>query len=172
MEDVYLLDGVRSPMGKYGGGLAALRATEIAAPVADEVLRRADIAGSRVSQLIGGMVLQDMTESNAARVVGQRIGLPDAVPAFTLNMQCASGMSALILAARQVAMGAADCVLTVGMESMSNPPYMVQGARWGLRLGHTQFTDSLQECKLAGSAMWDDPWTMIDVAEHHAEVTG
>ncbi|MGH3627446.1 MAG: thiolase family protein [Sciscionella sp.] len=159
-------------MGKYGGGLAALRATEIASPVAEEVLRRTGVASSAVGQVIGGMVLQDMSESNPARIVGQRIGIPDEAPAFTLNMQCASSMTALILAARQIAMGAVDCVLVVGMESMSNPPYMVQGARWGLRLGHTQFTDTLQECKLAGSAMWGDPWTMIDVAEHHAEVDG
>lgn len=172
MDDVYLVDGLRSPIGRFGGGLAALRASEIASPVAAELLTRTGVPAAEVEQVIGGMVLQDMTESNPARIVGQRIGVPDSAAAFTLNMQCTSGMTALILAARQVALGAAGCVLTVGMESMSNSPYMVDGARWGLRLGHTRFIDSLEECKLAGSGMWGDPWTMIDVAENHAKVDG
>lgn len=170
MDDVYLVGGLRSPIGRYGGGLAPLRASELATPVAAELLARTGVPATEIEQVIAGMVLQDMTESNPARIVGQRIGVPDAAAAFTLNMQCTSGMTALIMAARQVALGAAECVLTLGLESMSNAPYMVQGARWGLRLGDSRFIDSLQECKLAGSGMWGDPWTMIDVAEHHAEV--
>jgi acetyl-CoA C-acetyltransferase len=170
MDEVYLVDGLRSPIGRFGGGLAPMRATEFASPVVTELLARTGVPAAAVEQVIGGMVLQDMTESNPARIVGQRAAIPSSAPAFTLNMQCTSGMTALILAARQVALGAAECVLAVGLESMSNAPYMVQGARWGLRLGDSRFIDSLQECKLAGSGMWGDPWTMIDVAEHHAEV--
>ena len=170
MDEVYLVDGLRSPIGRFGGALAPLRATEFASPVVTELLTRTGVPAAEVGQVIGGMVLQDMTESNPARIVAQRAGIPDSVPAFTLNMQCTSGMTALILAARQVAMGAAGCVLALGLESMSNAPYMVQGARWGLRLGDDRFIDSLQECKLAGSGMWGDPWDMIAVAEHHAEV--
>jgi len=172
MDEVYLVDGARSPIGRFGGALAPLRATEIAAPVVTELFARSGVPAGEVQRVIGGMVLQDMTESNPARIVAQRVGVPDAAAAFTLNMQCASGMAALITAAREVALGAAGCVLAVGMESMSNAPYMVQGARWGLRLGHAQFIDSLEECKLAGSGMWGDPWSMIDVAEHHAQVDG
>lgn len=172
MHDVFLVDGLRSPIGRFGGGLAALRATEIATPVATELLARAGMPAAAVDQVIGGMVLQDMTESNPARVVGIRAGVPYEVPAFTLNMQCASGMAALIMGARQVALGAANAVLALGMESMSNAPYQVDGARWGLRMGHGRFTDTLDECKLAGSGMWGDPWTMIDVAENHAQVDG
>lgn len=170
MNEVFLVDGARSPIGRFGGGLAPLRATEIATPVTNELLERTGVPGSAVDQVIGGMVLQDMTESNPARIVAQRAGIAESAAAFTLNMQCASGMTALIMAARQVALGQSHCVLALGMESMSNPPYMVQGARWGLRLGHSTFIDSLDECKLAGSGMWGDPWTMIDVAEHHAQV--
>lgn len=170
MDEVYLVDGLRTPIGRFGGALAPLRATEFATPVVTGLLARTGVEAAEVDQVIGGMVLQDMTESNPARIVAQRAGLPDATPAFTLNMQCASGMTALILAARQVAMGAAGCVLALGLESMSNAPYMVQGARWGLRLGDSRFIDSLQECKLAGSGMWGDPRDMIDVAERHAEV--
>jgi len=159
-------------MGKFGGVLSPLRATEIASQVAMGLFTRLDIDVSTVHQIIGGMVLQDMSESNPARIVGQRVGVSDAVPAFTINMQCVSGMAALIMATRQIALGSVDSVLVVGMESMSNPPYMVHGARWGMRMGNAEFIDTLEECKLAGSAMWSDPWTMIDVAEHHSEVDG
>lgn len=172
MDEAYLVDGLRSPIGRFGGALAPLRATELASPVVTELLARTGVPAADVDQIIGGMVLQDMTESNPARIVGERTGVPSSAAAFTLNMQCTSGMTALILAAQQVAAGSAGCVLAVGLESMSNAPYMVQGARWGLRLGDGRFTDSLQECKLAGSGMWGDPWTMIDVAEHHADVDG
>jgi len=110
-----------------------------------------------------------MTESNPARIVGMRLGIPD-VPAFTVNMQCCSGMQALMLGAQQIDQGQADCVLVLGLESMSNAPHMVAGARWGHRLEHAEFTDSLKECTLAGSKLWNDPWYMIDVAENHAKV--
>ena len=169
---MYLIDGLRSPMGRYGGGLAPLRATEIASPVVEELLRRTGVDAAAIEQVIGGMVLQDMTESNPARIVAQRAGVPSSTAAFTVNMQCCSGMATVILAAQKVALGAAGCVLTVAMESMSNPPYMVRGARWGMRLGHAPLIDTLEECKLAGSAMWDDPRNMIDVAENHAVVDG
>jgi acetyl-CoA C-acetyltransferase len=113
-----------------------------------------------------------MTESNPARILSQRVKLPDRVPAFTLIMQCASGLAAPITGAQHIATGSARCVLVAAMESMSGAQYTVDGSRWGLKLGHGRFTDSLQECKLAGSKLWHDPWDMIDVAEHHARVDG
>ena len=79
---------------------------------------------------------------------------------------------ALILAAQQIALGEVDCVLALGLESMSNAPHMVHGARWGLRNAHAEFVDTFKECTLAGSKMWGDPWYMVDVAEHHAQVDG
>ncbi len=168
----YLVSGLRSPIGRFGGALAGLRATEFATTVAAALLERSALAPSAIERVIAGMVLQDMTESNPARIVAKRIGVPDAVPAFTVNMQCCSGMLALILAAQQVALEEVDCILVVGLESMSNAPHMVPGARWGLRLTHAEFIDTLKECTLAGSKMWGDPWYMIDVAEHHAEMDG
>lgn len=170
--NVYLVNGLRSPIGDFGGGLAPLRATNFGSTVAAALLERSGARPADVDRVIAGMVLQDMTESNPARIVGQRIGIPDRVPAFTVNMQCTSGMLAVILAAQQVALGEADCVLALGLESMSSAPHMVAGARWGLRMTHAEFTDSLKECTLAGSKMWGDPRFMIDVAEHHAQVDG
>lgn len=168
---VYIAAGLRSPIGGFGRSLAPLRASEICSQVAEELIERAT-PRTKVERVIAGIVLQDMTESNPARIVARRIGLADSVPAFTVNMQCCSGMVALILAAQQVALGEVDCVLALGMESMSNAAHMVPGSRWGHRLKHGAFVDTLKECTLAGSKMWGDPWSMIDVAEHHAEVDG
>lgn len=170
--DAFLIEGLRTPIGKFGGSLRPLRATEFASDVASALLDRVNIDAAALDLIIGGMVLQDMTESNPARIVGMRVGVPHNVPAFTINMQCCSSMTALIQATYQIAVGAADLVMVLGLESMSNAPHMVPGSRWGHRLGHGEFLDTLRECTLAGSGMWGEPMHMIDVAEHHAEVDG
>ena len=170
--NVYLAAGRRSPIGNFGGSLKPLRATEFGSQVGAALLAQTGVKADDIEQVIGGMVLQDMTESNPARIVSQRLGIPDKVPSFTINMQCCSSMAALIQSAQSVALGNADCVLALGLESMSNAPHMVPGSRWGHRLESAQFLDTLKECTLAGSGMWDDPWYMIDVAEHHAAEDG
>jgi len=170
--DVFLIEGLRTPIGKFGGSLKPLRATEFGSTVAEALLDRINLDGDAIDLVVGGMVLQDMTESNPARIVSQRIGLPDGVPAFTLNMQCCSGMAALIQATYQVLSGAVEIAMVMGLESMSNAPHVVPGSRWGHRLGSGAFLDTIQECTLAGSHMWDDPKRMIDVAENHAKVDG
>ncbi len=166
--EVFLAAGLRSPIGRFGGALKPMRATEFGSVVAAALLEQTGVRPADVERVIAGMVLQDMTESNPARIVSQRIGVPDKVAAFTINMQCCSSMTALIQAAQAVALGEIDCALVLGLESMSNAPHMVPGSRWGHRLGHGGFVDTLKECTLAGSSMWGDPWYMIDVAEHHA----
>ena len=170
--DVFLIDGLRSPIGRFGGSLQPLRATEFGSTVAAALLDKVNLDPEGLDLIIGGMVLQDMTESNPARVVGMRVGVPHRVPAFTINMQCCSSMAALIQAAYQVAVGAVDLVMVLGLESMSNAPHTVPGSRWGHRLESGTFLDTLRECTLAGSGMWGDPKYMIDVAEHHARVDG
>jgi len=171
-QDVFLIEGLRSPIGRFGGSLRPFRATEVGSIVAEALLDRTNLDKEAVQLVVGGMVLQDMTESNPARIVSQRIGLPDQVPAFTLNMQCCSGMASLMQATYQVASGAIDLAMVMGLESMSNAPHMVPGSRWGHRLGSGEFLDTLRECTLAGSGMWGDPKYMIDVAENHAQVDG
>ncbi|GMQ97752.1 MAG: acetyl-CoA C-acetyltransferase [Acidimicrobiia bacterium] len=170
--DVFLVEGLRSPIGKFGGSLRPLRATEFASTVAEALLDRVNLDPDVLDLVVAGMVLQDMTESNPARIVSQRIGIPDHVPAFTVNMQCCSSMAALIQASYQISLGAADVVMVLGLESMSNAPHMVPGSRWGHRLGSVEFLDTVKECTLAGSRMWGDPQYMIDVAENHARVDG
>lgn len=170
--DVFLVDGLRSPIGKFGGSLRSLRATEVASTVTDALFERLGLDRSTVELITAGMVLQDMTESNPARIVGMRTGIPDGVAAFTVNMQCCSSMSALLLGAQQIAAGAADVVLVLGLESMSNASHWIPGSRWGNRLGHGEYLDMIGECTLAGSKMWGEPRGMVDVAQHHAEVDG
>lgn len=172
MAKVYLIDGARTPIGRFGGSLRALTGTDLATAAARGLLERSGVSASEIDHVVGGSVLHNMTESNPARIVSQRIGVPDSAPAFTLNMQCASGMAAFIKAAQAVALGDSEVALALGQESMSNAQYTVDGARWGLRLQHGQFTDALKECTLAGSHQWGEPWYMIDVAEHHAVVDG
>jgi len=170
--EVFLVDGVRSPIGKFGGSLKPLRATEFGSTVAAALLDRLNLDPDALDLVVAGMVLQDMTESNPARIVGMRIGVPDRVPAYTINMQCCSSMAALLQASYQIAVGAADVVMVLGLESMSNAPHMVPGSRWGHRMGSGTFLDTLRECTLAGSGMWGHPKDMIDVAENHAAVDG
>lgn len=170
MSKVFLVDGVRTPIARFGGAFQPLRATDLATHAAKGLFDRLNVDPSVVDHVVAGMVLQDMSESNPARIVSQRIGVPDSAPAYTVNMQCASGMVAFIKAAQALALGDAEVALVLGLESMSNAPFTVDGARWGLRLGSTQFTDSLKECTLAGSHRWGEPLYMIDVAENHAKV--
>lgn len=170
--NAYIAHAKRSPIGGFGGGLRPLRATEIGHQVGTALFADGGIAPEDVDLVIGGMVLQDMTESNPARILALNLGIPDRVPAYTVNMQCCSSMAALIQAAQAVALEEAEVVLVAGLESMSNAPHMVPGSRWGHRLAHGEFIDTLRECTLAGSKMWNDPWYMIDVAEHHAERDG
>jgi len=170
--NAYLAHGLRSPIGRFGGSLLPLRASEVATSVVSTLLDRTAVKPEQVQRVIGGMVLQDMTESNPARIVAKRAAIPDRVPAFTVNMQCCSGMLTLILAAQQVALGEVDVALAVGLESMSNAPHMVPGARWGFRNAHGEFIDTLKECTLAGSKLYGEPWYMLDVAEHHTQVDG
>jgi len=168
----YLAHAKRSPIGSFGGSLKPLRATETATQVGKALFADGGIKPEDVDLVIGGMVLQDMTESNPARILALNLGIPDKVPAYTVKMQCCSSLAALIQAAQSVALGEADVILVAGMESMSNAPHMVPGSRWGHRLEHAEFIDTLRECTLAGSKMWGDPWYMIDVAEHHAREDG
>lgn len=131
----YLVDGVRSPIGGLGGSLLPLRASQFGATVSQALLERNGVKPTDIEHIVAGMVMHDLIESNPARVVGKLIGVPDEVASFTLNMQCCSGMQALILAAQQVALEQYDCVLALGLESMSQAPHIVRGARWGLRMG-------------------------------------
>jgi len=143
MRDVYVIGAVRTAIGKLGGALAGMSAVELGKAVVLEGMRRARIEPSEVSELVMGQVIQAGSGLNPARQVSLLSGIPVTVPAFTVNMACASGMKAVTLAAWAVAAGEAEIVVAGGMESMSNAPYLLDKARAGYRLGDGAVMDSI-----------------------------
>jgi acetyl-CoA C-acetyltransferase len=143
MRDVYVIGAARTAIGKLGGALAGISAVELGKAAVLEAIRRARVQPMDVNELVMGQVIQAGSGMNPARQVSLLAGIPVAVPAFTVNMVCASGMKAVALAARAVAAGEAEIVVAGGMESMSNAPYLLDKARAGYRLGDGAVVDSI-----------------------------
>ena len=142
MRDVFILSAVRTPIGKFGGSLASLTAADMGVVAAKAAMERAGVQPDQVEETIFGNARQAGGGPNPARQISIRSGVPESVPAFTVNMACASGMKSLALAAREIADGNLDCVLAGGTESMSRLPYYVE-ARWGFRLGNQELVDGM-----------------------------
>ena len=143
MKNVYLAGAVRTPIGKFGGTLSSWTAADLGVAVAKESLKRAGIPVEKVRDSIWGCARQAGGGPNVARQITFRTGVPETVPAFTVNQACASGLKAIILAAQEIMLGRANVVLAGGTESMSRVPYFAEGARWGMRLGNTQLVDGM-----------------------------
>ena len=143
MRDVYLAGAVRTPIGKFGGTLASWSAADLGVAVAKETLRRVGITPDQVAESIWGCARQAGGGPNVARQITFRAGLPETVPAFTVNQACGSGLKAIILAAQEIMLGRANAVLAGGTESMSRVPYFAEGARWGMRMGNMQLVDGM-----------------------------
>src|SRR5216110_269883 len=143
MEPIYLAGAVRTPIGRFGGSLQSLTAADLGVAVAKESLRRAQIRPDQVDDSIWGCGRQAGGGPNVARQITFRAGVPDRIPAFTVNQACGSGLRAIILAAEQIMPGRANIVLAGGTESMSRVPYFAEGARWGARLGHVDLVDGM-----------------------------
>jgi acetyl-CoA C-acetyltransferase len=138
-----ILSGVRTPVGKFQGGLAPLSATQLGAKVVAEVVRRAGVEPAAVDEIIMGNVLQAGLGQNPARQAGLGGGLHHRVAALTINKVCGSGLKAVALAAQGVMLGESEIVVAGGMESMSNAPYLLPGARNGYRFGNAEIVDSM-----------------------------
>jgi acetyl-CoA C-acetyltransferase len=143
MRDVVIAGACRTPIGTFGGGLKNLTAVDLGTTVVADVLKRAGVRPQAVDEVILGNVLQAGLGENPARQCSVNAGVPVEVPAFTVNKVCGSGLKAVALAAQAIAAGDADIVVAGGMESMSNAPYLVAGARWGLRMGDEPLVDSM-----------------------------
>ena len=143
MKNVYLAGAVRTPIGKFGGTLVSWTAADLGVAVAKETLSRAGVAADQISDSIWGCARQAGGGPNVARQITWRAGVPEAVPAATINQACGSGLKAIILAAQEIMLGRADAVLAGGTESMSRVPYFAEGARWGARMGNTQLVDGM-----------------------------
>lgn len=140
---VVIAAAVRTPLGSFQGALAPLKASELGAAVVREAVVRAGLSGDDIGQVYLGNVLPAGMGQAPARQALRYAGLPDRVPAVTVSKVCGSGLEAIIQGYRTVALGDADIVVAGGMESMSNAPYLLPGARGGLRLGNKELLDHM-----------------------------
>lgn len=145
MREVVVAGAVRTPIGRFGGALSSLTPAQLGAAAAREALRRAGIAPAHVEDVLFGCARQAGGGPNVARQVAWHAGVPQEVPAATINMACASSLKALDLAFRAVRDGDAQVVLAGGVESMSRVPYLMTGARWGLRMGDQPLVDAMYQ---------------------------
>ena len=143
MRDAVVVAAVRTPFGKFGGGLASLRAVDLGAIVIREVLERSGTAPGDVDHLIMGTVLAAGQGQVPSRQAGLLAGLPASVPSFTVNKVCASSLKAVNLGATLIRAGEADVVVAGGMESMSRAPYLLEDQRFGARMGDRAAIDSM-----------------------------
>ena len=145
MKDVVIVDAVRTPVGNHGGMLRDFDSVALAKIVMEKLLERTKLDPATITEVIVGCVFQSSDAPNIARVAALKAGIPKEVPAYTVARNCDSGMDAIVNAWRGIQVGDGDIYLVGGVESMSNIPYLVRGARWGLKLRHSQLTDALWE---------------------------
>jgi acetyl-CoA C-acetyltransferase len=150
MRQAVIIAAVRTPIGKFQGSLSSFSAVDLGACVVREVVRRAEIDPARVDEVIMGNVVSAGLGQNPARQAALGGGLDPHVAAMTINKVCGSGLKAVALAAQGIQTGNSDIVVAGGMESMSNCPYLLPGARQGLRLGDKTLVDSMVH-----DGLWD-----------------
>ncbi|NRH29623.1 acetyl-CoA C-acetyltransferase [Pseudomonas sp. MS19] len=143
MQDVVIVAATRTAVGSFQGALAQVPAVELGAVVIRALLEQTGIDGAEVDEVIMGQVLTAGAGQNPARQAAIKAGLPNAVPALTLNKVCGSGLKALHLGAQAIRCGDAEVIIAGGQENMSLAPYVMPGARTGLRMGHAQMLDSM-----------------------------
>lgn len=168
MDDVCIVAAVRTAIGDFGGAFKDVSAVDLAAAVVEEVIRRAGIEKNQVDDVIFGCCLQKPNELTLGRLAALKAGLPIEVPGVTIQRNCASGMQAIVYGAQVIQAGDADIVVAGGVEAMSDAPYYIEGARWGLRLRPARL----------GDGVWDgltDAWSGLIMgltAENLAEKYG
>lgn len=143
MEDIVIVSAARTAVGKFGGSLANIPATELGALVIKEVLARAKVGNDQIGEVIMGQVLTAGSGQNPARQALLKSGIVNSVPALTINAVCGSGLKAVMLAAQAVATGDSEIVVAGGQESMSLAPHVLPNSRNGQRMGDWKLVDSM-----------------------------
>jgi acetyl-CoA C-acetyltransferase len=143
VEQAVILSACRTPIGSFGGALKDLSAADLGGIVVRAAITRAAVDPAQVGDVILGCVLQAGAGMNVARQAALNAGLPVDTPAETVNRVCGSGLAAVIHATEALRVGYTDLVVAGGTESMSNAPYLLKEARWGLRMGHGELVDSM-----------------------------
>lgn len=169
MKEVVIASAVRTAVGSFGGALKGVPAVELGATVIKEAVKRAGVKPEQVQEVIMGNVLQAGLGQNPARQAVIKAGLPEEVPAFTINKVCGSGLRAVSLACQMIKAGDADIIVAGGMENMSRAPYVLNDARWGQRMGNGQMVD-----EMINDGLWDafNQYHMGITAENIAEKWG
>jgi acetyl-CoA C-acetyltransferase len=142
MSDVFILASARTPIGKFGGGLSTVPATQLGAVAIRAAVERAGIAAGRVDEVLMGQVIQAGAGQAPARQAALKAGLPNGVGATTINKVCGSGLKAVMLGAASIRAGDAAVIVAGGMENMNLGPYLLPGARAGYRLGNAELVDA------------------------------
>ena len=150
MKEIVLAGAVRTPIGKMGGSLSTVSAAELGAIVIKEALKRSGVAADQVDEVLMGCVLQAAQGQNVARQAAIAAGLPNEVPALTLNNVCGSGLKCVNLAAAMIQAGQAEIVVAGGMENMSRAVYALQDARYGYRMNDGKLVDTMIR-----DSLWD-----------------
>ncbi|MCL2699254.1 MAG: acetyl-CoA C-acetyltransferase [Defluviitaleaceae bacterium] len=143
MREVVIVSAARTAIGSFGGGLASLSAVQLGVTAAKAVFERSGVDPETVDEVLVGNVLSAGQGQNIARQISLGAGVPETVPAMTLNFVCGSGLRSVSLAAQMIRSGDADIILAGGTESMSNAPYLLDTARWGQRMGNGKLVDIL-----------------------------
>lgn len=150
MRNVVIVGAVRTPIGRFQGSLSSFSAMQLGSAVISALLTRTGVRPDLVESVLMGQVLTAGCGQNPARQSALGAGIPVTTPAMTLNLVCGSGLQAVIEGARAIALGDAEVVIAGGQESMSNAPYLMPGARTGLKAGHRQLQDSMIQ-----DGLWD-----------------
>ena len=169
MKEVVIVSACRTAIGKFGGGLKDVPATELGAIVIKEAIKRAGIDAKVVDEVVMGNVLQASLGQNPARQAMIKAGMPIETPAMTINKVCGSGLRCVSLAAQLIKAGDADVVIAGGMENMSAAPYAIPKARYGYRMGDGKLIDCMIK-----DGLWDafNDYHMGITAENVAEKFG
>ena len=166
MARVVILSACRTAGGKFGGGLSRFEASDLGGFAVAEAVRRSGLPGEAIDEVILGNGWQAGVGANPARIALCKGGLPQSVPAFTVNIRCGSGIRALMLGGDRIRLGDAKALVVGGMESASNVPYLLADARWGFRMGEKKVLDVLHRdgflCPVAGKLMGESTEVLVE----------
>ncbi len=165
MRPVYVLSAARTPIGRFGGAFASLSAADLGTAAARAAIERSGLPAAAIDETVFGHARQAGGGPNTARQVSHRAGVPDPVPAYTVNKACASSLKAISLAALSIGAGETDVVLAGGTECMSATPYLLPRARFGMRMGDGEVVDGMYRdgflCPLCGQLMGETAENLV-----------